>query len=52
LLKEIAAKQPSIVILPQQRADEAVAVLTAAFMPDPIFCSSIRARTTALESWV
>lgn len=29
--------QPTIDMLPPQRADEAVAVLTAAFMPDPIF---------------
>lgn len=29
--------QPSIVTLPEQRADDAVEVLTAAFMPDPIF---------------
>ena len=29
--------QPSIVILPEKRVDAAVAVLTSAFLPDPIF---------------
>lgn len=29
--------QPNIIALPNERAEDAVAVLTAAFMPDPIF---------------